>query len=110
MSVTRDRSAESYAGPMLSDGTSVASLINLDRKTASLRLFSDPEVYEAEQRYLFGRCWNIVAHASEIPDAGDYVMRRIAGDSVIVTRDRDGEVSVLLNVCAHRGMQVCRSE
>ncbi len=36
--------------------------------------------------------------------------RDIAGDGVIVARGRDGELSVLLNVCAHRGMAVCRAE
>lgn len=97
-------------GATLADGTRVASLIDVERREISMRLFSDPEVYRAEQRWLFGRCWNVVGHESEIPDAGDYVVRRIAGDSVIVSRDRDGEVHVLLNMCRHRGMQVCRAD
>jgi phenylpropionate dioxygenase-like ring-hydroxylating dioxygenase large terminal subunit len=97
-------------GPVLSDGTPIASLIDLERRQASLRLFSDPEVYRAEQQWLFGRSWNIVGHESEIPESGDFISRRIADDPVIVTRGREGNVNVLLNVCAHRGMQVCRSE
>jgi phenylpropionate dioxygenase-like ring-hydroxylating dioxygenase large terminal subunit len=88
----------------------VVSLIDVERREASLRLFSDVEVYRAEQQWLFGRCWNVVAHESEVPGAGDFVARRIGDDPVIVTRDRDGELNVLLNVCTHRGMQVCRSE
>jgi phenylpropionate dioxygenase-like ring-hydroxylating dioxygenase large terminal subunit len=98
------------AGPILSDGTPIADLIDVDNKVASLRLFSDPEVYRAEQQWLFGRAWNIVAHDSEIPNIGDFVMRHIAEDSIIVTRGREGDISVMLNVCTHRGMQVCRSE
>jgi nitrite reductase/ring-hydroxylating ferredoxin subunit len=97
-------------GPVLSDGTPVASLIDEERRIASLRLFSDPEVYRIEQQYLFGRAWNIVGHESEIPEPGDYLLRHIAEDSVIVSRGRAGEISVMLNVCTHRGMQVCRSE
>jgi phenylpropionate dioxygenase-like ring-hydroxylating dioxygenase large terminal subunit len=111
MSITEQKPESDVAvGAVLSDGTSVASLIDVERRTASLRLFSDPEVYAAEQRWLFGRCWNIVGHESEIPNSGDYVARRIADDSVIVSRDREGQINVLLNVCTHRGMQVCRSE
>lgn len=101
---------EGFVGPVLSDGTPVASLIDVERREASLRLFADPEVYRAEQQWLFGRCWNIVAHESEVPEPGDFVARRIGDDPVVVTRGREGEINVLLNVCTHRGMQVCRSE
>jgi nitrite reductase/ring-hydroxylating ferredoxin subunit len=110
VSVIERGAVEGFAGPVLSDGTPVASLIDVEKRTASLRLFSDPEVYQAEQQWLFGRCWNIVGHESEVPNAGDFVSRRIADDPVIMTRDRDGQVNVMLNVCTHRGMQVCRSE
>src|SRR5581483_5525354 len=101
---------ETSIGPLLSDGTPISDLIDLDRGRMSLRLFSDPEVYQAELRWLFARTWNVVGHDSEVPTAGDFVVRRIAEDSVIMTRGRDGEISVLLNVCSHRGMAVCRSE
>lgn len=97
-------------GPVLSDGTPVADLIDLENRQASLRLFSDPEVYQAEQEWLFSRCWNVLGHESEIPEPGDYVLRSIAQDPVIVSRDREGEIRVMLNVCTHRGMQVCRSD
>ena len=49
-----------------------------------------------------------VAHESEIPAPGDYVVRRIVDDSFIVVRDREGAVRVHFNMCIHRGMQVCR--
>jgi nitrite reductase/ring-hydroxylating ferredoxin subunit len=101
---------DGFVGPVLSDGTPIASLIDVDKRQASLRLFSDPEVYRAEQQWLFGRTWNIVGHETEVPNVGDFVSRRIADDPVIVTRDREGGVNVMLNVCTHRGMQVCRSE
>ena len=97
-------------GPILSDGTPVADLIDVKNKEVALRLFSDPEVYRYELQYLFARAWQIIAHESEIPEAGDFVLRSIAQDSVIVCRDRNGAIGVMLNVCPHRGMQVCRSE
>ena len=51
-----------------------------------------------------------LAHESEIPTPGDYVVRRIVDDSFIVCRDEAGAIRVLFNMCLHRGMQVCRSE
>src|SRR3954452_23160614 len=73
-------------------------------------VYSDGEIFELEKRRVFGRAWMFLAHESEIPEPGDYVVRRIVDDSFIVVRDEDGRVRVLFNMCVHRGMQVCRSE
>jgi phenylpropionate dioxygenase-like ring-hydroxylating dioxygenase large terminal subunit len=73
-------------------------------------VYSDPALHGLERERLFSRSWQFLAHESEIPDAGDFVVRRILDDSFIVVRDEEGEIHVLLNMCRHRGMQVCRSE
>ena len=54
MSVVERDVVDGFVGPVLSDGTPIASLIDVDKREASLRLFSDPEVYRAEQQWLFG--------------------------------------------------------
>lgn len=74
------------------------------------RIYSDLELFELEKRRVFGKAWMFLAHESEIPEPGDYVVRRIIHDSFIVCRDEQGEVRVLFNMCLHRGMQLCRSE
>jgi phthalate 3,4-dioxygenase subunit alpha len=73
-------------------------------------IYQDPDVHRAERDHLFSRTWQFLAHVSEIPEPGDYVVRRILDDSFIVARGSDGVVRVLLNVCVHKGMQVCRAE
>jgi phthalate 3,4-dioxygenase subunit alpha len=73
-------------------------------------VYSDAAIHHAERQRIFAKTWNFVAHEAEIPNAGDFVLRQIAGDSFIVVRGNDGKVRVLLNMCRHRGMQVCRSE
>jgi phenylpropionate dioxygenase-like ring-hydroxylating dioxygenase large terminal subunit len=98
------------AGPVLRDGTPFEDLIDYEKFEVSMRLLQDPDVYEYELEHLFAQTWNLVGHVTEIPESGDYVMRYIGEDSVIVTRDKDGAINVLLNVCTHRGMMVCRSE
>jgi phenylpropionate dioxygenase-like ring-hydroxylating dioxygenase large terminal subunit len=73
-------------------------------------VYNDAEIFRLERDRLFARAWVFVAHESEIPSAGDYVVRRVLGDSFIVVRDEAGTVRVLFNMCLHKGMQVCRAE
>ena len=73
-------------------------------------IFADPAVYQMEMDRIFTRCWLFVAHESEIPSPGDYVTRYMGEQPVIVVRDEDGVIRVLLNVCRHHGMRVCRAD
>ena len=73
-------------------------------------VYSDPDVFELERDRLFGSAWVFLAHESEVPSPGDYVVRRVLDDSFVVVRDEAGVVRVHFNICLHRGMQVCRAE
>jgi Rieske 2Fe-2S family protein len=42
----------------------------------------------------------------EIPAPGDFVLREIAGESLIVLRHDDGNVNAFYNVCRHRGTRL----
>ena len=52
----------------------------------------------------------IAAHASELPEAGSYLTLDIAGLPVLLTRDKDGVVHAMLNVCRHRGARLVGDE
>jgi phenylpropionate dioxygenase-like ring-hydroxylating dioxygenase large terminal subunit len=73
-------------------------------------IFNDQSIFELECQKIFSKAWVYLAHESEVPDPGDYVLRYIVYDPFIVVRDEHGEVQALLNHCRHKGMQVCRSE
>ncbi|MEU6646173.1 Rieske 2Fe-2S domain-containing protein [Saccharomonospora sp. NPDC046836] len=73
-------------------------------------IYNDEEIFRLEKERLFSRAWLFVGHESEIPQAGDYVVRRVLEDSFILARGEDGEVRAMFNMCLHRGMQVCRAE
>ncbi|MGH3387258.1 MAG: hypothetical protein ACRDOO_00090, partial [Actinomadura sp.] len=40
-------------------------------------VYNDPEIFDLERDRLFARAWVFVAHESEIPAPGDYVVRRV---------------------------------
>ena len=85
-------------------------LANVRRGMLPAHIYNDAEVFEAEKERVFSRAWTFVAHESEIPQVGDYVVRRVMDNSFIVSRDQAGEVHAMFNMCLHRGMQVCRAE
>jgi Rieske 2Fe-2S family protein len=55
---------------------------------------------------VFGRQWFCVGRAEEIPEPGDHLVCEVAGESVLVTRARNGEIAAYINLCRHRGSQL----
>lgn len=78
--------------------------------TLPAKVFNDREIFELEKERLFAYAWIFLAHETEIPKPGDYVVRYIVDDPFIVVRDEHGQVRAHFNSCRHRGMQVCRAE
>ena len=87
---------------------SLAGMVDMDAGTVSREIFVNEEIYAQEQEYLFARAWLFVGHVSQISKPGDYFVSCMGEESVILCRDREGEVHVFLNSCTHRGMKVCR--
>lgn len=83
-----------------------------DRQTGILdrRIFADEAIYQEELKRIFGRAWNFMCHESQLPAPGSFFMNYIGEDQVIVVRDRQQRINVLLNTCPHRGNTVCRAE
>src|SRR5687767_7206846 len=86
----------------------IKRLVDREKGTLNAAIFSDPAIYRQELENIFTRCWLFVGHVSQIPNPGDFVLSRMGEEQVIVTRDRQGKVHVLLNSCRHRGNMVCR--
>src|SRR5262249_43047101 len=65
-------------------------------------VYSDPGVYALEQERIFrGPTWSYVALEAELPNPGDFKTTYVGEAPVVVVRDREGDVGVLLNRCAH---------
>jgi len=74
------------------------------------RVYTDPDIFEEELEKIFYRGWVYVGHASEIPKPGDFRATTIGRQSVIMVRDDDGQVQLLMNRCTHRANAVCQVE
>lgn len=72
-------------------------------------LYTDPALFEQEMERIFRHGWVWVAHESEIPLPGDFKTTEVARAPVIVTRNKDHAIHVLLNRCRHRAATVCEA-
>jgi Rieske 2Fe-2S family protein len=79
-------------------------------RTLPGRFYHDPAIWLLEQERLFGRLWVLVGRVDQFPAAGHYRTVRVGGESVLVVRGEDGALRALLNVCRHRGAQLCPAE
>ena len=65
-------------------------------------VYTSPDFAEAEQRHIFAKDWLCAGRADALKEPGDYLTMEIAGEPVIILRDRDGALRGLSNVCRHR--------
>jgi choline monooxygenase len=69
--------------------------------------YTSEEFHAMERDRVFGSSWVPVCVTGEIPDPGSFLVVEVAGRSIIVCRNRDGELRAHHNVCRHRGAQLC---
>jgi Rieske 2Fe-2S family protein len=69
--------------------------------------YTSPEIYELERRGWLAEQWYVMAHGSEVPEVGSYIVRELLGESIIILRDTQTSLRGFYNVCRHRGSRVC---
>lgn len=55
-----------------------------------------------ERENIFKKEWIFLCHTQEVPQAGDYITCDVMGIPVIVLRDEQEKIQVMLNICRHR--------
>jgi phenylpropionate dioxygenase-like ring-hydroxylating dioxygenase large terminal subunit len=93
------------------------TLALLDRKTTVMaphvmeepvRGYQSPEQFEQERKRIFNRYPIFVGLSTELAEPGSWRTLEVAGTPILLTRDQDGRLRALLNVCQHRGVTVAR--
>ena len=69
--------------------------------------YYDFAIYDQEQADIFGKMWVYVGRADALPEPGAYQVVTIGRESIIVVRNKHGELRAFLNVCRHRGARLC---
>jgi phenylpropionate dioxygenase-like ring-hydroxylating dioxygenase large terminal subunit len=84
-----------------------AAIRSLVRDDAVHRdVYLSPEIFDLEMTQLWRNTWIYVGHDSQVTSPGDYYTTSIALQPVIMLRDGNGQVRVLMNRCAHKGAKL----
>jgi Rieske 2Fe-2S family protein len=72
--------------------------------------YTDPGVLAAEFERIFEREWYYAGRADELPAPGSFIRRRVGRETIVLVRGRDQVIRGFLNVCRHRGAQLCLTD
>ncbi len=76
-------------------------------RTLPRDLYLSQAVFDREMDVIFRRRWICAGRSEDVAKPGDFFTVRIAGESLIVTRDQSGAAHAHFNVCRHRGTRLC---
>jgi phenylpropionate dioxygenase-like ring-hydroxylating dioxygenase large terminal subunit len=65
-------------------------------------VYTSPAFAEAEVEHIFAKDWLSAGRADTLKNPGDYLTMTIAGEPIIILRDREGTLRAMSNVCRHR--------
>ena len=68
--------------------------------------YTSAEFAQLENQKMWPNVWQFAARDEDMPEPGDYIIYENAGRSFIVSRQPDGSVRALHNVCLHRGRKL----
>ncbi len=75
-------------------------------KTLPARYFTDPDVYKHEIEEFYFGSWICAGRTEQVAESGQYFIRDVCGESIIVTSDATAAIRAFYNVCRHRGTRM----
>ena len=68
--------------------------------------YTSNEFRQLEWDRMWTKVWLMGAWIGDLKNPGDYVVTEIGKESIVITRDDDGQYNAFYNVCSHRGNRV----
>ena len=89
------------------EATYRATRLPVDRASTLIPdAYSSPEFFALEREKVFATGWVAVGFAADVDRPGACVVVDVAGRSIVVTRNRRGELRAFHNVCRHRAARL----
>ncbi|HUP22590.1 MAG TPA: aromatic ring-hydroxylating dioxygenase subunit alpha [Thermoanaerobaculia bacterium] len=74
------------------------------------KLYTDPAIFRREVDEIFGGLWLCAGREEAVPRPGDFLVRDLGDESIVVSRAEDGRLHAFYNVCRHRGARLLTEE
>ncbi len=68
--------------------------------------YVDPAYLDREREGIFWSEWVVAGRVEQLAEPGDFLAVDVAGEQVIVVRNRSGDISAHYDVCRHRGSRL----
>lgn len=121
--ITKTRAAHDKDGLPISDGISWLELMAVDSRPApdilttpsyhsrgtapiAAARYTSETFAKLERERMWPRVWQFAAREEDLPDPGDFVVYENAGRSFLISRQDDGSIKAMHNVCLHRGRKL----
>lgn len=72
--------------------------------------YTDPRWHDVDVKHIIGKTWQWVCHVEKVRSKGQYITVKVAGQPIIVVRDRQGVLRAFYNVCKHRAHELLQGE
>ncbi len=79
-------------------------------RTLPGRDYHSPDVYAADMERVFASSWVCLGRSEAAGEPGSYFTAEVAGEELIVIRDKDGVLRAFANTCRHRGTLLLEGE
>ncbi|MFI5204043.1 MAG: aromatic ring-hydroxylating dioxygenase subunit alpha [Flavobacteriales bacterium] len=76
-------------------------------KTIAKDFYLDPEVFESSKQKIFSSSYQFIGNADDLTENGSalpfILLKNYLDEPLLLTRDKDGKLHCVSNVCTHRG-------
>jgi glycine betaine catabolism A len=76
-------------------------------RTLPAPYYVDDTYFRREMEALFARMWICAGRVEQVERPGQFFVREVLGESIILTSNGAGRVNAFYNVCRHRGTKLC---
>ncbi|MGM0586966.1 MAG: aromatic ring-hydroxylating oxygenase subunit alpha [Bacteroidota bacterium] len=92
---------EHSESPIYPDDLKITSIETAE--TIPSAWYTSHQIWETEKTALLDPFWQYVMPAEWVSEPGDQVPVQVAGQPIVVVRDKQGQLQAFYNVCRHRG-------
>ena len=78
------------------------------QRTLPTTWYRSADIFRIEKERIFCREWIAAGREEELPRPGDSQVLNVLGESILLVRNREGQLRAFYNVCRHRGARLCR--